>query len=102
MEDAIIPEYYEIIAERMKADNLLGKNRAPLFWSEDDFYRYCKPIIRNYEMKTLRTEVMTLETFTIAKDAQVIISTCASFLTHSVFFLLFQQVGSSHFHPISF
>ena len=61
MENSIILEYYEMIFDKMKTDKLLGEDEAPLFLSEDDFYRYCKRIIQESELEILRIEVMALE-----------------------------------------
>ncbi|WP_312612484.1 hypothetical protein [Oscillibacter sp.] len=61
MGSSIISEYYEMIFDKMKTDKLLGEDKAPLFLSEDDCCRYCKRIIQESELETLRTEVIALE-----------------------------------------
>lgn len=61
MENLIILEYCETIADRMKADGLLGENGEVLFPSKEDFCRYCEQIIVGREQEILRAEVMTLE-----------------------------------------
>lgn len=63
MENSIISEYYEIIFDKMKADKLLSEDEELLFPSEDNFCRYCKRIIQESELETLRTEVMSSEKF---------------------------------------
>ena len=61
MEDSIISEYYGIIFDKMKIHGLLSENGTPRSLSEDDFCRYCKQIIRDSELETLRVEFMALE-----------------------------------------
>lgn len=61
MENSIISEYYRTIFDKMKTDKLLGENVETLLLSKDDFCRYCNQIIREIELKTLRSEVMDLE-----------------------------------------
>ena len=61
MKNSIISEYCGILSERMKADGLLEENGEPLFQSEADFVRYCEQIIRDRELETLKSEVMSLE-----------------------------------------
>ncbi|MFT4104157.1 MAG: hypothetical protein QM657_00195 [Lacrimispora sp.] len=61
MENPVVLEYCETIAEKMKANGLLGENREVPFLSEEDFCRYCEQMIVSRELEILQAEVMALE-----------------------------------------
>lgn len=60
MEAPIALEYCEAIAEKMKADGLLGENGEVLFLSGEEFCRYCEQMIVSREWEILRAEVTAL------------------------------------------
>ena len=61
MENPIVLEYCEMIAEKIKADGVLGEKGEMLFLSEEGFCRYCEQMIVSKEWEILRAEVMVLE-----------------------------------------
>lgn len=61
MENPIVLEYCETIAEKIKADGVLGEKGKMLFLSEEDFCRYCEQMIVSREWEILRAEIMALE-----------------------------------------
>lgn len=110
MGSSIISEYYEMIFDKMKTDKLLGEDKAPLFLSEDDCCRYCKRIIQESELETLRTEVIVLEK--LASRYQERFNIVGS--VHKAFFEetpngkeygylhIEQMLSASHYLPIRF